>query len=137
MELTTAPSVERVAADFTPSPIEPLKHQLLATLVQHGMASTSHLHVLLRPGRSRHSVSERLASLHSSIHIHKCTEARIDLQVQKWLNTSRDDKQVTYRVGKLAGICVAWRLHVAHQCSSTRVVARSGSARQASPGPKR
>ncbi|MFE6554284.1 replication-relaxation family protein [Streptomyces sp. NPDC057746] len=50
-------------ASFTPSPTEPLKHQLIATLAQHRMASTGQLHVLLRPHRSRQSVSERLNDL--------------------------------------------------------------------------
>lgn len=63
MELTTAPATERVASGFTPSPVEPLKHQLLAALAQHRMASTNQLHVLLRPDRSRQSVSERLNDL--------------------------------------------------------------------------
>jgi hypothetical protein len=61
--MTTAPHTDRTAAGFTPSPTEPLKHQLLATLAQHRMASTSQLHVLLRPDRSRQSVSERLNDL--------------------------------------------------------------------------
>ncbi|KUN17565.1 hypothetical protein AQJ11_37495 [Streptomyces corchorusii] len=63
MELTTTPTTERAASGFTPSPVEPLKHQLLATLAQHRMASTNQLHVLLRPDRSRQSVSERLNDL--------------------------------------------------------------------------
>ncbi|MFI5689474.1 replication-relaxation family protein [Streptomyces sp. NPDC051636] len=60
MELTPVPPKDRTAAGFTPSPVEPLKHQLLATLFQHRMASTHQLHVLLRPDRSRQSVSEQL-----------------------------------------------------------------------------
>ncbi|MFF4035993.1 replication-relaxation family protein [Streptomyces sviceus] len=63
MDLTTARATERPSAGFTPSPTEPLKHQLLATLAQHRMASTNQLHVLLRPDRSRQSVSERLNDL--------------------------------------------------------------------------
>ncbi|MCC9708254.1 replication-relaxation family protein [Streptomyces sp. MNU76] len=63
MELTTAQPKDRTPAGFTPSPTEPLKHQLLATLAQHRMASTNQLHVLLRPDRSRQSVSERLNDL--------------------------------------------------------------------------
>ncbi|MEU6511009.1 replication-relaxation family protein [Streptomyces sp. NPDC046942] len=63
MELNTAQAKDRTAAGFTPSPTEPLKHQLLATLAQHRMASTHQLHVLLRPDRSRQSVSERLNEL--------------------------------------------------------------------------
>jgi hypothetical protein len=60
--MTTAQPKDRTAG-FTPSPTEPLKHQLLATLAQHRMASTHQLHALLRPGRSRQSVSERLNQL--------------------------------------------------------------------------
>lgn len=63
MDLTTAQPNDRTAAGFTPSPVEPLAHQLLATLAQHRMASTGQLHVLLRPDRSRQSVSERLNDL--------------------------------------------------------------------------
>jgi hypothetical protein len=63
MELTTAQPTKRAAAGFTPRPVEPLKHQLLATLAQHRMASTNQLHVLLRPDRSRQSVSEQLNAL--------------------------------------------------------------------------
>ncbi|MFF0386827.1 replication-relaxation family protein [Streptomyces sp. NPDC004286] len=58
--MTTAQPTSRTKAGFTPSPTEPLAHQLLATLAQHRMASTHQLHVLLRPDRSRQSVSERL-----------------------------------------------------------------------------
>lgn len=61
--MTTAQPKDRTTAGFTPSPTEPLKHQLLATLAQHRMASTHQLHVLLRPDRSRQSVSERLNDL--------------------------------------------------------------------------
>ncbi|MFI6494312.1 replication-relaxation family protein [Streptomyces sp. NPDC050564] len=53
----------RAAAGFTPSPVEPLAHQLLTALAQHRMATTNQLHVLLRPDRSRQSVSERLNEL--------------------------------------------------------------------------
>ncbi|MFF4829429.1 replication-relaxation family protein [Streptomyces sp. NPDC001312] len=61
--MTTAQHKDRTTAGFTPRPTEPLKHQLLATLAQHRMASTNQLHVLLRPDRSRQSVSERLNDL--------------------------------------------------------------------------
>lgn len=60
MDLTIGQPKDRTAAGFTSSPVEPLTHQLLATLAQHRMASTGQLHVLLRPDRSRQSVSERL-----------------------------------------------------------------------------
>jgi hypothetical protein len=63
MELATAQPADRTTAGFTPNPVEPLIHQLLATLAQHRMASTRQLHVLLRPDRSRQSVSERLNHL--------------------------------------------------------------------------
>ncbi|MFC4469242.1 replication-relaxation family protein [Streptomyces xiangluensis] len=63
MELTTAQPKDHTTAGFTPSPAEPLVHQLLATLAQHRMATTHQLHVLLRPDRSRQSVSQRLNEL--------------------------------------------------------------------------
>ena len=63
MEMTAAQPKDQAAAGFTPSPVERLAHQLLATLAQHRMASTGQLHVLLRPDRSRQSVSERLNDL--------------------------------------------------------------------------
>ncbi|MGW3498295.1 replication-relaxation family protein [Streptomyces sp. NPDC001020] len=61
--MTTTQPKNRTAEGFTPSPVEPLKHQILATLAQHRMASTHQLHILLRPDRSRQSVSERLNDL--------------------------------------------------------------------------
>ncbi|MFJ2171078.1 replication-relaxation family protein [Streptomyces griseofuscus] len=61
--MTTTRPKNGPAAGFTPSPTEPLKHQLLATLAQHRMASTHQLHLLLRPDRTRQSVSERLNDL--------------------------------------------------------------------------
>ncbi|WP_416069905.1 replication-relaxation family protein [Streptomyces sp. ME03-5684b] len=61
--MTTAQPKARTTAGFAPSPVEPLAHQLLATLAPHRMASTQQLHVLLRPDRSRQSVSERLNEL--------------------------------------------------------------------------
>ena len=63
MDLTTPQAMDRTLAGFTPSPTEPLKHQLLAALAQHRMASTHQLHVLLRPDRSRQSVSQWLNDL--------------------------------------------------------------------------
>ncbi|MGW3911525.1 replication-relaxation family protein [Streptomyces sp. NPDC005070] len=61
---TTRPPQDITAADgFTPSPVEPLAHQLLATLAQHRMATTHQLHVLLRPDRTRQSVSQQLNTL--------------------------------------------------------------------------
>ncbi|MEH0424704.1 replication-relaxation family protein [Streptomyces sp. B21-083] len=61
--MTTAQPKDRTPPGFTPGPVEPLAHQLLATLAQHRLASTHQLHVLLRPDRSRQSVSERLNQL--------------------------------------------------------------------------
>ncbi|MEU9412238.1 replication-relaxation family protein [Streptomyces sp. NPDC048291] len=63
MDLTTTRSKKRATSGLTPSTVEPLKHQLMATLAQHRMASTSQLHVLLRPDRSRQAVSEQLNDL--------------------------------------------------------------------------
>ncbi|MFE4703110.1 replication-relaxation family protein [Streptomyces sp. NPDC056738] len=48
---------------FTPSPLEPLPHQLLAALAQHRMATTSQLHQMLRPDASRQTVSRPLNRL--------------------------------------------------------------------------
>ncbi|GAA3592210.1 replication-relaxation family protein [Streptomyces osmaniensis] len=47
----------------TPSPAEPLPHQLLAVLGQHRMATTHQLHELLRPGAARQTVSGPLNKL--------------------------------------------------------------------------
>ncbi|MFE9976213.1 replication-relaxation family protein [Streptomyces hirsutus] len=54
---------ETVSSGRTPSPIEPLPHQLLAVLGQHRMATTSQLHGLLRPGTARQTVSTPLNKL--------------------------------------------------------------------------
>ncbi|MER5184770.1 replication-relaxation family protein [Streptomyces sp. NPDC002896] len=48
---------------LTPSPLEPLPHQLLAALAQHRMATTSQLHALLRPHATRQTVSTPLNKL--------------------------------------------------------------------------
>lgn len=61
--MTAAQPKSPRTAGFTPSPVEALAHQLPATLAQHRIASTNQLHVLLRPDRSRQSVSERLNNL--------------------------------------------------------------------------
>ncbi|MFI1759720.1 replication-relaxation family protein [Streptomyces sp. NPDC020571] len=50
-------------AAHTPSPAEPLPHQLLAALGQHRMATTAQLHDLLRPHTARQSVSTPLNTL--------------------------------------------------------------------------
>ncbi|WP_405654136.1 replication-relaxation family protein [Streptomyces sp. NBC_00019] len=63
MDLTTAQPQGRTPAGFIPSAAETLKHQLLAALALHRMAATHQLHVLLRPERSRQSVSEQLNDL--------------------------------------------------------------------------
>ncbi|MFE4576587.1 replication-relaxation family protein [Streptomyces chartreusis] len=47
----------------TPSPAEPLPHQLLAVLGQHRMATTHQLHQLLRPGAARQTLSGPLNKL--------------------------------------------------------------------------
>ncbi|MEV6056458.1 replication-relaxation family protein [Streptomyces sp. NPDC052107] len=62
MDLTTAQPKDH-AAGFTPRPTESLAHQLLAALAQHRLASTHQLRLLLRPNRSRQSVSQRLNDL--------------------------------------------------------------------------
>ncbi|MET7725485.1 replication-relaxation family protein [Streptomyces mirabilis] len=54
---------ETVSSGHTPSPVEPLPHQLLAALGQHRMATTSQLHDLLRPGTARQTVSTPLNKL--------------------------------------------------------------------------
>lgn len=59
--MTTA--FESVLSGRTPSPIEPLPHQLLAVLGQHRMATTNQLHELLRPGVARQTVSAPLNKL--------------------------------------------------------------------------
>ncbi|MER5386389.1 replication-relaxation family protein [Streptomyces sp. NPDC002688] len=61
--MTTGQPPHQAADGFTPSPAEPLAHQLLATLAQHRMATTHQLHVLLRPDRTRQSVSQQLNTL--------------------------------------------------------------------------
>jgi hypothetical protein len=59
--VTTA--FETGPASRTPSPLEPLPHQLLAVLAQHRMATTSRLHDLLRPDAARLTVSTALKKL--------------------------------------------------------------------------
>ncbi|MGW0770759.1 replication-relaxation family protein [Streptomyces sp. NPDC002676] len=59
--MTTA--FETMPSGRTPSPIEPLPHQLLAVLGQHRMATTNQLHELLRPGAARQTVSAPLNKL--------------------------------------------------------------------------
>ncbi|MER6273924.1 replication-relaxation family protein [Streptomyces sp900105755] len=59
--MTTA--FETVPSVRTPSPLEPLPHQLLTLLGQHRMATTHQLHELLRPGAARQTVSAPLNKL--------------------------------------------------------------------------
>ncbi|MGV9349325.1 replication-relaxation family protein [Streptomyces spiralis] len=59
--MTTALGI--VPSGRTPSPVEPLPHQLLAVLGQHRMATTNQLHELLRPGVTRQTVSAPLNKL--------------------------------------------------------------------------
>ncbi|WP_333738932.1 replication-relaxation family protein [Streptomyces sp. IBSBF 2806] len=54
---------ETVPSGCTPSPVEPLPHQLLAVLGQHRMATTHQLHELLRPNAARQTVSAPLNKL--------------------------------------------------------------------------
>ncbi|MET8411871.1 replication-relaxation family protein [Streptomyces sp. NPDC005195] len=54
---------ETVSSGRTPSPVEPLPHQLLAVLGQHRMATTNQLHDLLRPHAARQTVSTPLNKL--------------------------------------------------------------------------
>ncbi|MEY2248449.1 replication-relaxation family protein [Streptomyces sp. BF23-18] len=60
--MTSAPTAAGPSR-FTPSPLEPLLHQLLAALAQHRMATTSQLHQLLRPDASRQTISRPLNQL--------------------------------------------------------------------------
>ncbi|CCK24803.1 hypothetical protein BN159_0424 [Streptomyces davaonensis JCM 4913] len=50
-------------SEATPSPVEPLPHQLLAALALHRMATTQQLHELLRPGVARQIVATPLSKL--------------------------------------------------------------------------
>lgn len=59
--MTTA--FESLPSPHTPSPVEPLPHQLLAALGQHRMATTGQLHDLLRPDAARQTVSAPLNKL--------------------------------------------------------------------------
>lgn len=63
--MTTPPTAETSTPRraFTPSPSEPLPHQLLATLALHRMATTSQLHTLLRPDAQRQTISAPLNRL--------------------------------------------------------------------------
>jgi DNA-binding HxlR family transcriptional regulator len=60
---TTTAAAESTSSGLTPSPVEPLPHQLLAVLAQHRMATTSQLHALLRPDAARQAISAPLNKL--------------------------------------------------------------------------
>ncbi|MER5582238.1 replication-relaxation family protein [Streptomyces asoensis] len=49
-----------------PAPAEPLRHQVLAALAQHRIATTEQLRLMLRPGSSRQVMSRVLAKLRSA-----------------------------------------------------------------------
>ncbi|SNX88718.1 protein involved in plasmid replication-relaxation [Streptomyces sp. TLI_55] len=51
------------ASPYTPSPAEPLPHQLLYALAQHRIATTRQLHELVRPSVARQTVSTPLNNL--------------------------------------------------------------------------
>ncbi|MFF0794715.1 replication-relaxation family protein [Streptomyces spiralis] len=55
--------VQTLPPGRTPSPLEPLPHQLITALAQHRMATTSQLHQLLRPHATRQTVSAPLNQL--------------------------------------------------------------------------
>ncbi|MFD9464486.1 replication-relaxation family protein [Streptomyces sp. NPDC060027] len=60
---TTPPPARPAPPPFTPSPLEPLPHQLLAALAQHRMATTGQLRLLLRPHATRQAISQPLNRL--------------------------------------------------------------------------
>lgn len=59
----TAKTLQPTPSGLTPSPSEPLRHQLLAALAQHRLATTGQLLVLLRPKATRHVLSGPLKTL--------------------------------------------------------------------------
>jgi hypothetical protein len=61
--ITVPIDIDSPSPGHTPSPLEPLPHQLLTVLGQHRMATTSQLHMLLRPGSARQTVSTPLNRL--------------------------------------------------------------------------
>lgn len=60
--MTTTTSTTKPSR-HTPSPAEPLPHQLLTALAQHRIATTRQLHDLLRPGAARQTISTPLNRL--------------------------------------------------------------------------
>lgn len=62
--MTFPPASQRRAhPPFTPSPGEPLPHQIVAALAQHRLATTAQLRVLLRPAADRRVISQPLNRL--------------------------------------------------------------------------
>lgn len=61
--MTATAATETALSRHTPSPIEPLPHQLLAALAQHRIATTTQLHDLLRPVATRQTISRPLNKL--------------------------------------------------------------------------
>ncbi|MEV6758406.1 replication-relaxation family protein [Streptomyces sp. NPDC051214] len=61
--MTLPPAAQKPSCPFTPSPLEPLPHQLLAALAQHRMATTAQLRALLRPHACRQTLSRPLNRL--------------------------------------------------------------------------
>ncbi|GGX56213.1 replication-relaxation family protein [Streptomyces chartreusis] len=59
----TVRSLQPTSSGLAPSPTEPLRHQILAALAQHRMATTSQLLLLLRPEATRFALSSPLKSL--------------------------------------------------------------------------
>ncbi|MGW0332216.1 replication-relaxation family protein [Streptomyces sp. NPDC003011] len=62
--MTTAETGGLMTLRPVPSPAEPLRHQILAALAQHRMATTSQLLLLLRPDATRFVLSVPLKTLH-------------------------------------------------------------------------
>ncbi|MFJ6636763.1 replication-relaxation family protein [Streptomyces sp. NPDC091376] len=61
----TSPALSTPAPDVAPSPAEPLRHQVLAALAQHRIATTSQLRRMLRPEGTRQLLSRVLNKLRS------------------------------------------------------------------------
>lgn len=61
--MTATAATQTAPSGHTPSPIEPLSHQLLAALAQHRIATTTQLHDLLRPHATRQAISRPLNTL--------------------------------------------------------------------------
>jgi DNA-binding MarR family transcriptional regulator len=61
----SSPAPDTPASTWTPSPAEPLAHQVLAALAQHRIATTSQLRRMLRPDGTRQLMSRVLNRLRS------------------------------------------------------------------------